>query len=242
MEKISIVEKKKSAVVPHYISLVVVIMIWGISPVINPYLYTVYSPTVCSGISGIVAALSLFIFNFKDLKCINKDYIKIAIPTGIINSVASIIQKIGLLYTTPARYAFLENISCVVVPIMMFFLIKRKPTAMKFVSSALCLVGCFVLAGADMSGGIGLGELLCSLSGILYGVNIALTAVYATKLRSGLYVFLHMIVHAVVSFITTISLNFIEIGGQPIEPMRFEWNFGMILLIAVIAIISNTVC
>ena len=80
------------------------------------------------------------------------------------------------------------------------------------------------------------------MSGILYGFNIALTAVYATKLISGLYVFLHMVVHVFVSFVTTISLNYIEIGEKPIEPMRFEWNFEILAIIAVVAILSNTLC
>jgi len=235
-------EKTSGAVAPYYLSLCFVIFVWGSSPVINPYIYKVISPTVCSGIGGLVAALSLVIMNFKNLKLINADYLKIAIPTGIINSVASIMQKIGLLYTTPARYAFLENLSCVVVPVMMFFLVRKKPGTIKIVASILCLFGCFMLAGADTSGGVGVGELLCSLSGILYGFNIALTAVYATKLISGLYVFLHMVVHVFVSFVTTISLNYIEIGGKPIEPMRFEWNFEILAIIAVVAILSNTLC
>ena len=51
-----------------------------------------------------------------------------------------------------------------------------------------------------------------------------------------------MIVHVIVSLVTAISLNFIEIGGQPIEPIRFEWNFGMIAIIAALAILANTVC
>lgn len=242
MDAVIVEEKKSGAVAPYYLSLCFVIFVWGMSPVINPYIYTVFSPTVCSGISGLAAALSLVIINFKNLKLINSDYLKIAIPTGIINSVASIIQKIGLLYTTPARYAFLENLSCVVVPVMMFFLVRKKPGAIKIIASVLCLFGCFMLAGADTTGGIGVGELLCSLSGILYGFNIALTAVYATKLISGLYVLLHMVVHVFVSFAATISLNYIEIGGTPIEPMRFEWNFEMLAIIVVVAILSNTLC
>ena len=235
-------EKTRGKVAHYYLSLCFVIFVWGSTPVINPYIYKVFSPTVCSCISGLAAALSLFVMNFKNLKLINAEYLKIAIPTGIINSVASIMQKIGLLYTTPARYAFLENLSCVVVPVMMFFLIRKKPGAIKVVASLLCLFGCFMLAGADTSGGVGVGELLCSLSGILYGFNIALTALYATKLISGLYVLLHMVVHVFISFAATISLNYIEIGGKPIEPMRFEWNFEILAIIVVVAILSNTLC
>ena len=242
MDSVILKQKKNDTLAHYYISLFIVIFIWGANPVINPYIYKVFSPTVCSFISGLAAAVSLIAINYKRLNLLTKDYLKIAIPTGIINSVASIMQKVGLLYTTPARYAFLENLSCVVVPVMMFVLVRKKPGIIKITASVLCLLGCFILAGADTSGGIGIGEVLCSLSGVLYGVNIALTAVYATKLISGLYVLLHMIVHVIVSLVTAISLNFIEIGGQPIEPIRFEWNFGMIAIIAALAILSNTVC
>ena len=242
MNSITIKEKNGSIQANCYFNLCFVILIWGSTPVINPYLYKVFSPTICTCISALAAALSLVVMNFKKLNLITVDYLKIAIPTGIINSVASIVQKIGLLYTTPARYAFLENLSCVVVPLIMFLLVRKKPGIMKIIASVLCLFGCFMLAGADTTCGIGIGELLCSLSGVLYGINIALTAVYATKLISILYVLLHMIVHIIVSLVTAVSLNFIEIGGQPIEPIRFEWNFGLLAIIAAVAILSNTVC
>ena len=242
MNSVSIEEKKSDTVARYYLSICLVIFVWGANPVINPYLYKVFSPTICTFISGLSAALSLIAVNYKKLNLLTAEYLKIAIPTGIINSVASIVQKVGLMYTTPARYAFLENLSCVVVPLMMYLLVRKKPGAVKITASALCLFGCFMLAGADTSGGVGIGELLCSLSGILYGVNIALTAVYATKLISGLYVLLHMIVHVVVSLVTAVLLNFIEIGGQPIEPIRFEWDFGLLAIIALVAILTNAVC
>jgi drug/metabolite transporter (DMT)-like permease len=226
----------------YYVSLAIVIFIWGASPVISPYLYKVFSPTICTAVTGVAAALSLLVVNYKKLNLLTVDYLKIAIPTGIINSVASIIQKIGLMYTTPARYAFLENLSCVVVPVMMFILVRKRPGVLKIVASVLCLFGCFMLAGNATTGAVGIGEVLCSLSGVLYGINIALTAVYATKLISSLYVLIHMIVHIVVSFATAVSLNFIEIGGQPIESLRFEWNFKLLAVIVVLAILSNAVC
>ena len=227
----------------YYAGLVTVILIWSITPVINPYIYETISPTIASLITGIVAVLSLLPIAIKNFSHFNMRLIKLAIPTGIINSVASLIQKIGLLYTTPSRYAFLENISCVIVPILMFLFVRKKPTVIKIFSSLLCLFGCFLLSGAATGGGsIGVGEILCALAGILYGVNIALTATFASRIYAPLYIFIHMAVHTVTSGISAIALNAITFNGEPISAAYFEWDAGRILLIVGLALLANTVC
>ena len=245
MADIELSQKKKNHPLWfYYMALCFVILTWGTGPIINVYVYRFYTPTVCSALSGFAAAVSLVIICRKKLKLLNKDYLKIAVPTGIINSAASLVQKIGLQYTTPVRYAFLENLSCVVVPILMYVFVRKKPGAVKICAAVLCLVGCFVLAGGDMSDGgdFGAGELLCALSGILYGVNIAATGAFSKKLDAPLYVMIHMIVSFVTCSLTTVALNFICIGGVPIESIRFEWNVGLLLIIVVNALVSNTVC
>ena len=225
-----------------YLGLIFVILVWGSTPAINPFIYNFISPTITSVISGLAAALSLLPMVWGRLREIKSGYLWIAIPTGIINSVASVLQKVGLLYTTPAKYAFLENLSCVVVPIVMIILTRKKPSIYKLIAAVICLVGCFVLAGGEADIGFGIGEALCSLAGILYGINIALTGFFAKKLYAPLYVFIHMCVHAVASSISAVVFGSVEFNGVPISPIKFEWNIPIILLIAAIAIVSNTLC
>ncbi len=227
----------------YYAGLILVIVIWSISPVVNPYIYKHISPTVTSFISATVAALSLIPILGKKLRLIDRKLLKVAIPTGIFNAAASISQKIGLLYTTPSRYAFLENLSCVVVPVLMFFFIRKKPGKLKILAAILCLFGCFLLSGGNLgNGGIGIGELLCSISGVLYGVNIAATGAFATKFYAPLYVFVHMVVSVVCSGATSMALHFITFNGVPISPIYFEWNLPILILIVVISLLSNTLC
>ena len=111
-----------------YAGLIFVIMFWGTTPVINPYIYKYVAPTVTTFITGLAAFLSLLPVCLRKRSLLTRDFFKLALPTGLISSLASIVQKIGLLYTTPARYAFLENLSCVVVPIMMFVCVRKNPT------------------------------------------------------------------------------------------------------------------
>ena len=159
-----------------YIMIWFVVFVWAMSPTVHKLVYQYSSPTVVSTIVSLVAFLFLLFYCKKDLRFLNKKYFMVAIPTGLANASGSILQKIGLLYTTPAQYAFLENLSCVAVPILMFLFIRKKPSLLVIISSLLCLIGAFVLCGLSFNSfsTFGIGEILCALAGIVYGFNIAI--------------------------------------------------------------------
>ena len=238
-------EKKAGVQVLAYGALIFVVFIWGAAPLLNAYLYRYYTATICTAVASLISATSLLLISLPHLKKLNRDYFKIAVPTGIFNSVASLLQKIGLQYTTPTKYAFLENLSCVVVPVLLFFFIKKKPSFFTILASVLCLAGSFILSGMDFSSNsifIGKGEILCALAGLLYGVNIAATGAYAKKLYAPLYVMIQIWIHTLISFATAFALHFIRIGGVPIEPLVFSWEINHLLLVVVWALVSSTLC
>lgn len=96
---------------------------------------------------ALVSAAALLLLSLKDLNLLSKTYFKVAIPTAFFYATANILQKIGLQYTTPTRYSFLENLSCVVVPLLLFLFIKKKPSFLTVLASLLCLVSTFILNG-----------------------------------------------------------------------------------------------
>lgn len=238
-------QEKKHGQSFWYAALIFVVFVWGVGPLLTAYNYKYYSPAICTATSALISAISLLLISLKHLKLLNRDYFKIAIPTGIFNSVASLLQKIGLQYTTPTNYAFLENLSCIVVPVLLFIFIRKKPSVITVLASVLCLVGSFILSGvnfSDNSIGFGKGEILCALAGIFYGVNIAATGVYAKKLYAPLYVMIQIWIHAAISFATAFALNAITVNGAPIEAIQFSWQFKHLLLPITLALVSSTLC
>lgn len=227
-----------------YFMLFIVLFIWGTSPPVNALLNKGYSPAFRSVIVNLISAIAITVICCKKLKTLNLDYLKTAVPTGIFLAIASLIQKIGLLYTTPTRYAFLENLSCVVVPIVLFITTKKKPSFLTVLSCLLCLLGSFVLTGmiSGQKSGFGIGELLCSLSGILYGINIAYTGVRIKKFDTLLYLFVQLWTGFFVSLFSTFLLSVIEYNGAPIEIIRFSFDASYILLLLAFALISNVLC
>ena len=226
-----------------YAALIFVILVWSTVPVVTASLYERYTPTILTATTALISGISLLVISFPERRRFSLDYLKLAVPTGIFNSAASILQKIGLQYTTPARYAFLENLSCVVVPILLFLFLRKKPSVITVAASLLCLLGSFILSGVEIGGTVlGRGEVLCALAGLLYGVNIAATGAFGKKLYPPLYVMIQIWIHSALSFATAFVMNAIERDGAPLEAIRFSWRFGDLCAILALALISSTLC
>lgn len=228
-----------------YAGLILVVFIWGLAPVLTQYFFKYYSASLYGALRSFIALIALLIISGKKLKLIDKTYLKVAIPTGLFYSLACVMQKIGLQYTTPTKYAFLENLSCVIVPFLMYFLIKKKPTFLKILSAIICLASCFILSGMMTSGigSFGIGEILCGLAGIFYGVNIAGSGAYAKKVDASVYLTIQMFIEFVISTITTILLNFVSLNKVSVlEPIKFSFEFLPILYIILSAMIICVLC
>ena len=234
--------KTKSGTSMAYASLVLVVFVWGIAPILYDVWFNYFSPSLCPAIIGLSSALALLLFSAKNLKHLNKKYFLFAIPTGLFNGIASVMQKIGLQYTTPSQYAFLENLSCVVVPFLMFIFVRKKPNAGKLVACLLCLAGAFVLNFDGGTLSFGIGDILCATAGILYGVNIAMTGAFAKELNASLYVMIQMFTTSAISFVTAFTLNAITVNGAPIEPLKFTFSPLLILLLVAFGLLTNSFC
>lgn len=220
-----------------YAGLIFVIFVWGLSPLITVYLYKFFSPTIRIAFGTFFCAASMLFISGKNIKLLNKDYLKIAIPTGFCMGLADILQKIGLLHTTPSHYAFLENLSVVVVPILLLFMIKKKPSALTIVSAVLCFISCFILTGM-LSGRaqiFWLGDTLCALAGVFYGINIAVTGVHAKRFFVPLYLAIQLFVESVLSFVSAIALDAVKI-----EPIMFTFEAKPILMNLGFVLVSLT--
>ena len=236
-----IIKNKKAL---SYIALWFVIIVWGLAPLITKFLLGYYSGTASVLHTSILGFIFFFLVSIKKLKELNSTYFKVAVTTGIFYSAADILQKVGLQYTTPTRYAFLENLSCVMVPILLFFLIKKKPTLLTMSSAFICLVGAFILSmgSGESGGGIGIGEILCALAGLCYGVNIAVTGVYAKKLHASLYLMIQMGVCTLMAAISSAVFNFATINGDIIEVFKFTFDWKILLLKSAVTLISSSLC
>lgn len=219
-----------------YLGLIFVIFLWGCAPLITLYFYKFYSPTVRVTFGSLTSGLAMLLIAGKRIRLLGRRYLGLAIPTGVCLGLADISQKIGLQYTTPTNYAFLENLSVVTVPLVLFLLIRKKPAPLTLVAVVLCLTSSLVLTGVlTEGGGFGKGDILCAISGMLYGVNIAITGRYAKGVCVPLYLSIQLLTVSVLGAASTALLSALEI-----EPYLFTFRLGTILLLVLFVLVSST--
>ena len=225
-----------------YLALFFVVLIWGTAPVLSDskWISGRYSPGMLVAFRGIIATLALGILYRKKLKNINREYFKVAIPTGIFLTAGYIFQMASYLYTTPAKSAFLENINVIVIPIILYVCTKEKPSWLKVVACGICFVGMGMIAlkgGSDGFWKIGLGDAFAMIAGICYGINIAGTGLYSKKLDSTLYVFIQLALLSAVSLVYAIV---VEWGILHTFSISFAWE--SLVCIFFLGIVSTALC
>ncbi len=229
-----------------FIVLIGVVVLWGMAPVASKAIFDAdppaYSPGMLIALRGLFSIVAMAIIINKGFKKINKSY-WICIPAGLILAAAYIFQFVGLKYTVPSKNTFLENISCITIPIFMFIFVREKPTWYSIVSALICVVGSLFLVGNGFdflhffrSGNI-LGDGLSAIGGLFFGLDIAFTKVFCKDKDPLIYVFLQLCVLTIVSFIYTFAFE-----GAVFHEMHFSIDWLPVLEVVFLGVICTAVC
>ena len=238
-------KSKNKAVILAYLGIIAVIFIWGLIPSAKKALIgNAFSASVYMVITTFSAASVLLILSAKSLTLMDRSYFKLAIPTGLCVGVASVAQALAYNFNaSPVNQAFLENISCIVVPVLLIIFIKKRPSILTVIAAILCLLSSFVLTGMFKTGAkFSTADILNVLAGVFYGLNIAFTGIYAKKYIASLYVMLQLFTQSFFSLGMVIAFNFIEIDGAPIDAFCFTTDILLVLAVIGIGILTNAVC
>ena len=224
--------------------LIAVVVIWGIAPVVSKAIFddNIYSPGILIAMRGLSAVIAMAVLINKNFKKVNKSYL-ICIPAGLILAAAYIFQFVGLKYTVPSKNTFLENISCITIPLFMFLFVREKPTWYSLVSAGICVLGSLVLVGNGFnflhffqSGNL-LGDGLSAIGGLFFGLDIAFTKVFCKDKDPLLYVFFQLCVLTVVSF----GYAFI-FEGAVFKELHFSFHALDLLQVAFLGVVCTAMC
>lgn len=154
-----------------HISLFLVTIIWGMTfPLIKDAIITLSSAwfvTLRTVIAAIVFLPLLFIFRQK----MSLPLLIGAFWLGIFQSGSYIAQTIGLQSISSANSAFITAFSVVLVPFIAMALKINRPTKFDILASVICLIGIFILTGADFKTASS-GDLWTLLSALCYALFV----------------------------------------------------------------------
>jgi len=161
-------------------------MIWGVAFVaqsagmayVGPYTFT----TVRSALAALGLGILILIFDRAGLSPRNTDrklLWRAGLILGVVMTVASNLQQIGLVSTSAGKAGFITSLYIVFVPVFGLF-VKRKPHFMLWFCVLLALAGLYFLSiQADFS--IRMGDILVLACAVMFTFQILLVDRFASK-------------------------------------------------------------
>lgn len=141
-----------------------------------------------------------------------KTLLKGGICCGILFSLATNIQQIGIQYTTVGRAGFITACYIVIVPILGMLFFHKKSRALIWGAVALALVGLYLLCMTD-DFGIGKGDVLVLICSVLFSLHILVIDHFSPKVDGVKMACIQFFVCAVLSAVPAFLTETIQISG-----------------------------
>lgn len=141
-----------------------------------------------------------------------KTLLKGGICCGILFSLATNIQQIGIQYTTVGRAGFITACYIVIVPILGMVFFHKKSRALIWGAVALALIGLYLLCMTD-DFGIGKGDILVLICSVLFSLHILVIDHFSPKVAGVKMACIQFLVCAVFSAVPAFLTETIRISG-----------------------------
>lgn len=90
-------------------------------------------------------------------------------------------QTIGLLYTTPAKSAFITSLTTPLVPLVVYLLFRARPGRENLAGVVLASIGGFLVLAPEDETGVNTGDAITLACTILFATHITLMGAYARR-------------------------------------------------------------
>lgn len=153
---------------------------WGISFTFVKVGIGVGSPFVFLFYKFLIAALCLAVVFIRQLQFISKKTFKISFLIGIPLLAGTILQTIGLQYTTVSNAAFITGLDVLLIPILKFLVYKKKIENKVWIACIMALTGLYSIVVKD---GLSLnyGDLLIVACAFGFAFYVLQVGKYATE-------------------------------------------------------------
>ena len=126
--------------------------------------------------------------------------IKTSIITGIILSIAILVQQVGVEMTLTAKSGFISSLTIIFVPIILFIFLKKKIKLITFIFIITSLIGAFLLNFHSASL-LNIGDLLCLFSTICFSIDIIIVSSLTKKIDTLKFSLFRFVIFFIMSLI-----------------------------------------
>ena len=230
-------EENRRRVLYADLSLLAVAVIWGGGFVAGKASLSGFSPMAVVALRFCGAALLSALLFFRILRTSDGRVIRHGLLLGVIQFAAQGIQLLGLKYTTPGKQAFLIAGYVVLVPFLLWIIMRKRPAVSSFAAGVVALTGIALLSLNERLT-MGAGEILTLISTGAFALQLILIGLFAKEDNPIQLTFFQFISAGALASI------FALIVGQPVIGAGREAVTGVIYLIVlntVVAFIAQNV-
>ncbi len=228
--KVHMVERKADG------ALLLTALIWGSGFVAVDYsLQCGFPSSLLNLLRFALGALIFLLILNRNVRLIPKTTWKKGLIAGALFFVSFYTQTLGMVYTLTSNSAFITATNVIMVPFIMWLVLKRRPDPKTFVASALCLFGVLVLtSGEGFSLQFNFGDFLTLLCAFTYALHICYLNVAASDTKAVHLTFVQMLVVAVIALIVFVLFELEGLGAV-------QWGKGL-LPVLYLGIFPTSLC
>src|ERR1044072_5938931 len=159
-------------------------LIWGSTFAISRDVLDYWPPLSYLALRLPLAALLFAALFPRPLSGARLDARRAGAALGLLMGFGFIGQTVGLLWTTPAKSAFITGLTTPLVPVVVYALWRPRPRRENFAGIVLASIGgALILAPAGAGAAVNTGDLITLGTTILFAAHITLMSLYARPVR-----------------------------------------------------------
>lgn len=159
-------------------ALLMVALVWGVSYPITGTALKYMGPYTYLSLRYLLAAIIILPIVFGRLRSIDKKTLVGGALIGLSLLIGSVLQTVGLLYTTPSKSGFLTGMSTVFVVILVAAIYKKMPDLQSVVGVMVAVIGLAFLSW-DGNTGMNIGDVLTLFCAVAFAAQLLLVDRYA---------------------------------------------------------------
>jgi len=192
------------------ISLIIVTIFWGTSFPVTSLALRDMSPYAFLTYRYILSAVIMLILTHKKLKNLNKATFKAALYIGGTLFFGTIIQTVGLLYTTPSKSGFISGLSVVLVPLLIGIVSRKLPDNKTILGVIFSVAGLFLIS-INKASPINFGDILTLSCAFLFATQILVVDSFAKDKDIMLLTAMQIVIVACLGIILSLLLGKLSI-------------------------------
>jgi drug/metabolite transporter (DMT)-like permease len=162
-------------------AIVLTTLVWGSTFVISRDILDRWPPLPYLALRLPLAALALALLFPRHLFGATRDAWKAGATLGLLIGLGFLGQTTGLLYTTPAKSAFITGITTPLVPVVSYVLFRARPSRENLAGIVLASAGGALILAPAGAAGVNTGDLLTLCMTLLFATHISLMSAYARR-------------------------------------------------------------